>query len=401
MQLEFTAEERAFAEEVEVFFEANLEPRLSEQVRRNPSYVSKEDMRRWQRALYDRGWIAPNWPEEHGGTGWTPTQKFIFEEAYQRHYAPRLSPFGIMMVGPVIYTFGSEAQKARHLPAILKSDVFWCQGYSEPGSGSDLASLRTRAVRDGGEYVVNGSKIWTSGAHHADWIFALVRTDPEAAKPQQGISFLLIDMRSPGIETRPIVSMDGGHYLNQVFFTDVRVPVTNRVGEENKGWTYAKFLLGNERAGVAGVSKSRMKVERLKEVAQAETGAAGGRLADDAAFRARLGEVEARLGALEIVNLRTLAAEEKGGGVGPEASILKICGTEIEQALNEMLIEAVGVDAIPYSLEWARLDANEEPPVADRAVGLMSEHLLKRAATIYGGSNEIQRNIVAKHVLGL
>ena len=272
MQLEFTAGERAFAEEVDAFFRANLEPRLSEQVRRNPSYVSKEDMRRWQKALYEQGWIAPNWPKEHGGTGWTPTQKFIFEEAYQRHYAPRLSPFGIMMVGPVIYTFGSEAQKAQHLPAILKSDVFWCQGYSEPGSGSDLASLRTRAVQDGDEYVVNGSKIWTSGAHNADWIFALVRTDPEAAKQQQGISFLLIDMDSPGIEVRPIVSMDGGHYLNQVFFTDVRVPVSNRVGEENRGWTYAKFLLGNERSGIAGVSKSRMKVERLKEIAPSRPG---------------------------------------------------------------------------------------------------------------------------------
>ena len=401
MQLEFTAGERAFAEEVEAFFEANMEPRISEQVRRNPSYVSKEDMRSWQKALYEQGWIAPNWPEEHGGTGWTPTQKFIFEEAYQRHYAPRLSPFGLMMVGPVIYTFGSEAQKAEHLPAILKSDAFWCQGYSEPGSGSDLASLRTRAVRDGDEYVVNGSKIWTSSAHHADWIFALVRTDPEAAKQQQGISFLLIDMTTPGIEVSPIVSMDGGHYLNQVFFTDVRVPASNRVGEENKGWTYAKFLLGNERSGIAGVSKSRMKVERLKDIAAVETGTEGGRLGEDAAFRARLGEIEARLGALEIVNLRTLAAEEKGKAAGPEASILKICGTEIEQALNEMLIESVGVDAIPYSLEWTRLDTNEDPPIADRAVGLMSEHLLKRAASIYGGSNEIQRNIVAKHVLGL
>ena len=401
MQLEFTAEERAFAEEVDAFFRANLDPRLSEQVRRNPSYVSKEDMRRWQKALYEQGWIAPNWPEEHGGTGWTPTQKFIFEEAYQRYYAPRLSPFGLMMVGPVIYTFGSEEQKAEHLPAILKSDRFWCQGYSEPGSGSDLASLRTRAVRDGDEYVVNGSKIWTSSAHNADWIFALVRTDPEAAKQQQGISFLLIDMKTPGIEVSPIISMDGGHYLNQVFFTDVRVAASNRIGEENKGWTYAKFLLGNERAGVAGVSKSRMKVDRLKEIAQTETGTDGGRLGEDPAFRARLGEIEARLGALEIVNLRTLAAEEKGGGVGPEASILKICGTEIEQALNEMLIEAVGADAIPYSLEWTRLDTNEEPPIADRSIGLMSEHLLKRAATIYGGSNEIQRNIVAKHVLGL
>ncbi|MCY4229553.1 MAG: acyl-CoA dehydrogenase family protein [Alphaproteobacteria bacterium] len=401
MQLEFTDEERAFAEEVDAFFQANLDSRLSEQVRRNPSYVSKEDMRAWQKALYERGWIAPNWPEEYGGAGWTPTQKFIFEEAYQRHYAPRLSPFGLMMVGPVIYTFGSEAQKAQHLPAILKSDVFWCQGYSEPGSGSDLASLKTRAVWDGGDYVVNGSKIWTSSAHNADWIFALVRTGPEAAKPQQGISFLLIDMATPGIEVRPIVSIDGGHYLNQVFFTDVRVPTSNRVGEENKGWTYAKFLLGNERTGIAGVAKSRMKVERLKEIACIETGAGGGPLGDDPEFRARLGGIEARLGALEIVNLRTLAAEEKGGSAGPEASILKICGTEIEQALNEMLVEAVGIDAIPYSLEWTRLDSNEEPSIADHAVGLMSEHLLKRAATIYGGTNEIQRNIVAKHVLGL
>ncbi len=401
MQLEFTAEERAFAAEVEAFFQASLPPRLAAQVRRNPSYISREDMRRWQRALYERGWIAPNWPEEHGGPGWTPTEKFIFEEAYQRHYAPRLSPFGLMMVGPVIYTFGSEEQKRRHLPAILKSETFWCQGYSEPGSGSDLASLRTRAVRDGDDYIVNGQKIWTSSAHHADWIFALVRTDPHARKPQEGISFLLIDMTTPGIEVRPIISMDGGHYLNQVFFTDVRAPVANRVGEENRGWTYAKFLLGNERTGIAGVSKSRMKVERLKEIAGAETGTEGGRLREDPAFIARLGEVEARLGALEIVNLRTLAAEEKGRAAGPEASILKICGTEIEQALNELLIEAVGMDALPYSLEWTRLDSNEEPPIADRAVGLMSERLLRRAASIYGGSNEIQRNIVAKHVLGL
>ena len=244
-------------------------------------------------------------------------------------------------------------------------------------------------MREGDEYVVNGSKIWTSSAHHADWIFALVRTDPEAAKQQQGISFLLIDMTTPGIEVSPIVAMDGGHYLNQVFFTDVRVPASNRVGEENKGWTYAKFLLGNERTGIAGVSKSRMKVERLKEIAAVETGTEEGRLGEDAAFRARLGEIEARLGALEIVNLRTLAAEEKGKAAGPEASILKICGTEIEQALNEMLIESVGVDAIPYSLEWTRLDTNEDPPIADRAVGLMSEHLLKRAATIYG---RVERN---------
>ena len=401
MQLEFTAGERAFAAEIEAFFVERLPARLSAQVRRNPSYVAKEDMREWQKALYERGWIAPNWPVEYGGTGWTPTQKFIFEEAYQRHYAPRLSPFGLMMVGPVIYTFGTGEQKERHLPGILRSDVFWCQGYSEPGSGSDLASLRTRAVRDGDDYVVNGSKIWTSHAHHADWIFALVRTDPDAPKRQEGISFLLIDMATPGIEVRPIISMDGGHYLNQVFLTDVRVPVSNRIGEENRGWTYAKFLLGNERTGIAGVSKSKMKVERLREIVGIETGTGGGRLADDAAFTGRLGEIETRLGALEITNLRVLAEEEKGGSVGPEASILKICGTEIEQSLNELLVEAVGTDAIPYALEWTRIDSNEEPAVADHAVGLTNEHLLRRASSIYGGTNEIQRNIIAKRVLGL
>lgn len=401
MQLEFTAGERAFAAEIEAFFVEHLPARLSAQVRRNPSYVAKEDMREWQRALYERGWIAPNWPVEYGGTGWTPTQKFIFEEAYQRHYAPRLSPFGLMMVGPVIYTFGTGEQQERHLPGILRSDVFWCQGYSEPGSGSDLASLRTRAVRDGDDYVVNGSKIWTSHAHHADWIFALVRTDPEAPKRQEGISFLLIDMATPGIEVRPIISMDGGHYLNQVFLTDVRVPVSNRIGEENRGWTYAKFLLGNERTGIAGVSKSKMKVERLREIAGIETGTGGCRLADDTAFTGRLGEIEARLGALEITNLRALAEEEKGGSVGPEASILKICGTEIEQSLNELLVEAVGADAMPYALEWTRVDSNEEPAVADHVVGLMNEHLLRRASSIYGGTNEIQRNIIAKRVLGL
>ena len=373
---------------------------IREQVIRAPSYVSKEDTRIWTKILHDRGWIAPHWPVEYGGTGWSATQKHIFDEEYNAAFCPRLSPFGLMMVGPVIYTFGSEAQKKEHLPAILNGDVFWCQGYSEPGSGSDLASLRTRAVRDGDCYVVNGQKIWTSHAHHADRVFALVRTDP-AAKPQSGITFLLIDLRSPGVEIRPIVSIDGGHYLNEVFFTDVRVPVGDRIGEEGKGWTYAKFLLGNERTGIAGVARSKTKVERLKEIARRERDAAAP-LADSPIFRSKLAAIEVKLGALENAQLRMLSGEETGGRApGAEVSLLKINGTEIEQALNELMIEALGYYAAPYELATFRSDSNTEGVVPEHGLGLMAEHYLRRAASIYGGTNEIQRNIIAKRVLGL
>ncbi|HKK29024.1 MAG TPA: acyl-CoA dehydrogenase family protein, partial [Alphaproteobacteria bacterium] len=303
--------------------------------------------------------------------------------------------------GPVIYTFGTEEQKQKHLPPILSGDVFWCQGYSEPGAGSDLASLKTRAIREGDHYVVNGQKIWTSHAHHADWIFALVRTDPNAPKKQEGISFLLIDLSAPGVEIRPIISMDGGHYLNEVFFTDVKVPVENRIGEENKGWTYAKFLLGNERTGIAGVGKSRRKIERIMVAAQEESNGEGGRLWDQPDFRTRLADISARLDALETSNLRMLARETGGGTVGPEASLLKINGTEIEQALNELLVEALGYYAHPYEREALRIDANVDVAVPDHGRGAMNEHLLRRAASIYGGTNEIQRDIIAKRVLGL
>jgi len=401
MDATLSPEDQAFREEVRAFFRENLPEHIRRQTELAPSYVSKEDTRTWHKILYNKGWIAPKWPKDLGGTGWTATQRHIFEEEYQRANAPRLSPFGLVMVGPVIYTFGTEEQKQKHLPPILSGDVFWCQGYSEPGAGSDLASLKTRAIREGDHYVVNGQKIWTSHAHHADWIFALVRTDPNAPKKQEGISFLLIDLSAPGVEIRPIISMDGGHYLNDVFFTDVKVPVENRIGEENKGWTYAKFLLGNERTGIAGVGKSRRKIERIMVAAQEESNGEGGRLWDQPDFRTRLADISARLDALETSNLRMLARETGGGTVGPEASLLKINGTEIEQALNELLVEALGYYAHPYEREALRIDANVDVAVPDHGRGAMNEHLLRRAASIYGGTNEIQRDIIAKRVLGL
>ena len=399
MDMIFSEEDMAFREEVRQFFTDNLPESVREIVRRTPSYVSKEDMMAWHRALYQKGWIAPAWPVEFGGTGWNSTQRHIFEEEYGANDAPRLSAFGITMVGPVIYTFGNQDQKDQYLPKILNGEELWCQGYSEPGSGSDLASLQTRAVLDGDEYVVNGQKIWTSQAHKADRIFCLVRTDPDVKK-QEGISFLLIDMKTKGLTVKPIISMDGGHYLNEVFFDDVRVPVENRIGEENKGWTYAKFLLGHERTGIAGVAKSKQKVKKLKQIAAIER-AEGGSLLDDHAFKSRISKVEVSLSALEITNLRMMASLAGGGHPGPESSTLKINGTTIEQELNELLVEAMGYYALPYGPSEVRPDVNEPPVGPSYSVGIMSERLLRRAASIYGGSNEIQRNVIAKAVLGL
>ena len=399
MDMLFKREDLAFREEVRAFFKENLPETVREVVRRTPSYVSKSDMVAWHKALYKRGWIAPAWPVEYGGTGWSVTKRHIFEEEYSANDAPRISGFGITMVGPVIYTFGTSAQKDRYLTNILSGDELWCQGYSEPGSGSDLASLQTRAVLDGNEYVVNGQKIWTSQAHKADMIFCLTRTDLDVKK-QEGITFLLIDMRSKGLTVKPIISMDGGHYLNEVFFDDVRVPVENRIGEENKGWTYAKFLLGHERTGIAGVGKSKQKVKKLKQIAKTER-AEGGSLLDDHAFKSRISKVEVSLSALEITNLRMMSALAGGGNPGSESSTLKISGTVIEQELNELLVEAMGFYALPYDASMVRPDANEPPVGPEHSVGLMSERLLRRAASIYGGSNEIQRNVIAKAVLGL
>ena len=399
MDLVFSAEELAFRDEVREFLATKLPKDIQNRVRLNPSYVPNTDTIAWQKILNDKGWGAPNWPMENGGTGWNAVQKYIYDAEYQAADCPRQSPFGMSMVGPVLCEFGSAEQKAQHLGPIIAGQKNWCQGYSEPGSGSDLASLQTKAVRDGDEYVVNGSKIWTSHAHHADWIFCLVRTNSDVKK-QEGISFLLMDMKTPGITVKPIISIDGNHYLNEVFFDDVRAPVSNRIGEENKGWTYAKFLLGHERTGIAGVGKSYRKVERLKQIAGMELDN-GESMLSQSAFSARLARAEVALQALEFTQLRILAQEKSGQPPGPESSTLKIGGTELEQDLNELMIEAIGYYSSPYPNNAPDPETNEPSIGPAHTVGLMQERLLRRAATIYGGSNEIQRGIIAKAVLEL
>lgn len=399
MQVELSLEDQTFKQEVRAFLAKNLTRDLSERITVGAA-ASRNVLSVWHKALHRQGWIAVNWPPGYGGTGWTPMQKHIFNEEMALANAPRLSPFGLSMVGPVIYTFGNDEQKARHLPGILSGEVWWCQGYSEPGSGSDLASLKTRAIRQDDHYIVNGQKIWTSYAHEADWIFCLVRTS-EAGKPQEGISFLLIDMKTPGIRVRPIISIDGLHHLNEVFFTDVKVPVANRIGEENKGWTYAKFLLVNERTGIAGVAESRKKVATLKEIARREGGQDGAPLYDDPSFRHKVAELEIKLSSLEYTNLRILADEAAGRMAGPSSSILKILGTEVQQTLSELAVEAVAHYAAPFQMAQLLGTANEHPVGPDYAVAVTSSYNFGRAASIYGGSNEIQRNVISKAVLGL
>lgn len=398
MDLTFTPQDEAFRAEVRDFIEKNCPAHL-----RGPRRVirSKEDFLTWHRILYEKGWVAPSWPVEYGGTGWTVTQRYIWQEENARAETPSLLPFGLQMVGPVIYTFGDERQKDYFLPRILSGDHWWCQGYSEPGAGSDLASLRTKAEKssDGKHYLVNGMKTWTTLAQYADWIFCLVRTDPNAPKPQTGISFLLIDMTSPGVTVRPIITIDGGHEVNEVYFDNVEVPVENLVGKENEGWTYAKFLLGHERSGIAGVARSKKAIERLKEIARAER-MNGEPLIDDPEFARRITEVEIELAALEFTELRTLAAEQAGQGPGPESSVLKIRGTEIQQQITELVVEAVGHYASPF-LEPEQEGANVPPVGPDYAENVAPVYFNMRKATIYGGSNEIQRNIIAKMILGL
>ncbi len=399
MDLSMSKEDEAFRAKVAKFFDEKLPDSLKKNLKDGLS-VPRDLMQPWHRTLYEQGWAAPSWPAEYGGTGWTPTQKHIFNEEFARANAPRLQAFGISMVGPVIYTFGNDEQKAQHLPGILSGDVWWCQGYSEPGSGSDLASLRTSAVLDGDEYVVNGHKIWTTNAHMADWIFCLVRTKSDG-KAQEGISFLLIDMKTPGIEVRPIISLDDQHHLNEVFLTDVRVPASNRVGEENKGWTYAKFLLVNERTGIAGVPESKKRIERLRAMSAKERDGDGATLADDPGFQRKIAEVEVKLTSLEYANLRILSDMAKGESAGQASSILKVVGTEVQQALTELAVEALAYYAGPSH----RLDilgqTNEEMIGPEHSLMPMSDYMYLRASSIYGGSNEIQRNVIAKGVLGL
>ena len=398
MDLSFSPEELAFQEEVRSFIAENYPAELRGKQDEGEE-LSKEDFLLWHRVLHAKGWVAPSWPKEYGGPGWNATQRYIFSEELARADTIPILPFGINMVGPVIYTFGTPEQKARFLPRILSGEDWWCQGYSEPGAGSDLASLRTRAERDGDHYIVNGQKTWTTLAQHADWGFFLVRTDP-AAKPQEGISFLLIDMRSPGITVRPIITLDGGHEVNEVWLENVRVPVENRVYEENKGWTCAKFLLAHERTGIAGVARSKRGLERLKGIARSEPDGHGQPLIHNPFFRRRIAEVEVDLAALEFTELRTLAGEAAGRGPGPESSLLKIKGTEIQQRLTELVLEAAGHYAAPYFRTFP--EGHNEYPIgpafAHRAAPM---YFNMRKTSIYGGSNEIQRNIIAKLVLGI
>src|ERR1700751_5153450 len=339
MDLRFTAEELAFRDEVRAFFRSALPDGIRDKLVANKG-LAKDDIVTWQRILNAKGWAVANWPAEWGGTGWTPVQQYMFQEELQLTPAPQPLGFGVTMVGPVMIAFGSEEQKKRFLPRIANLDDWWCQGFSEPGSGSDLASLKTSAKRANGHYVVNGQKIWTTSAQHADWIFCLVRTDP-AAKKQEGISFILIDMKTPGITVRPIQTIDGGHEVNEVFFDDVKVPAKNLVGEENKGWTYAKFLLGNERTGIARVGASKRELRHLKEIAAKEQ-EGGEPLIQNPRFRDKVPEIEIELMALEITNLRMIAAMRGGKGPGPESSILKIKGSDIQQRLTELAMEAAG-----------------------------------------------------------
>jgi alkylation response protein AidB-like acyl-CoA dehydrogenase len=397
MNLDFTPEELAFRDTVRAFIEKNYPAHLREKESRDD--MGKEDFLAWHRILAKQGWVAPAWPTEYGGPGWTATERYIFAEELARAETVPVLPFGVTMVGPVIYTFGNAEQKKRFLPGVLSGDEWWCQGYSEPGAGSDLASLKTKAERVGDHYIVNGQKTWTTLAQFADWIFCLVRTNPDARKPQEGISFLLIDMNTPGIEVRPIITIDGGHEVNEVWLTDVKVPAENLIGKENEGWTYAKFLLAHERSGIAGVARSKRGVEKLKSIAKTEM-SYGDSLISDADFARKIAELEIDLTALEFTELRTLARESSGRGPGPESSLLKIKGTEIQQRLTELTLEAVGAYSAPdfRDVQEGHNRFNVGPDYAHLSA---PNYFNMRKTSIYGGSNEIQRNIIAKMVLGL
>ena len=397
MDLSFSKEEVAFRDEVRTFLRDNVPPSTRQKLQEG-RHLSKDEMIEWWRILNKKGWGVSHWPKEYGGTGWTSVQHYIFNEELQMVPAPAPLAFGVSMVGPVIYTFGNEAQKKHYLPRIANVDDWWCQGFSEPGSGSDLASLKTKAERKGDTYVINGQKTWTTLAQYADWIFCLCRTDP-AAKKQSGISFILIDMKTKGITVRPIQTIDGGHEVNEVFFDDVEVPVSNLVGEENKGWDYAKFLLGNERTGIARVGVSKERLRRIRELAsKVESG--GRPVMEDQAFREKLAAVEIELKALELTQLRVVADEGKHGKgkPNPASSVLKIKGSEIIQQLAELQMHALGHDALPYIREALELDWSAPPLLAEHypeyAPPLSSQYFNLRKTTIYAGSTEVQKNII-------
>ena len=395
MNLDFSDDELAFEREVRQFLNDHLPRDIVDDTARNSSvFVEKDLALRWQAILVEQGWAVPQWPLEHGGTEWTPAQKYIFSRECFLAGAPMLIPLGLLMLAPVIMAFGTEDQKQAYLPKILSGEHYWCQGYSEPGAGSDLASLKLKAEPDGDDYIVNGSKIWTTHAHHADHIFCLVRTD-NTGRPQQGISFLLVDMNSPGISVEPIITMAGDHEVNQVFFDNVRVPQGNRIGEENKGWSYAKYLLEFERGGGFSAPRVQHELERLQAMLEEARGTVAGFDASGDIAR-KMARIEIDLKALEITELRILSAVSGGGNPGPESSILKLTTTRLEQAINELAVDVMGYRGL--SMEPV---ADGIPYRSDFASSVVPRYLNNRAASIFGGSQEVQRNIIAKLVLGL
>ncbi|CAB3723789.1 acyl-CoA dehydrogenase family protein [Achromobacter kerstersii] len=396
MNLTWTPEERQFRDEVRAFAISKLPDDIRDKVLRHQR-LERNDYVRWHNILADQGWGAPNWPVEHGGTGWNALQRLIFEVECFKAGAPRLLPFGLSMIGPVLMKYGSAEQQARLLPRMLRVEDWWCQGYSEPGSGSDLASLKTRAVREGDDYIVNGQKTWTTLAQYADWMFCLVRTDPDA-RAQRGISMLLLDMRSPGVTVRPIRTLDGGHDVNEVWLENVRVPVSNLVGEENQGWTYAKYLLGHERTGIAGLGHCHRELGILKDMA-ARARSHGLPLLADNRIRDRISRIEVDIMALEMLLLRVASSND--GTPGPEASVLKIRGSEIQQDLAMLQMEVAGPDAWPYDPDWLEADNDGHGPGPEMAAAAGAGYADMRKTSIYGGTTEVQKGIIARLVLGL
>jgi alkylation response protein AidB-like acyl-CoA dehydrogenase len=398
MDLNYSPADDAFRADIRAWLDANLPQALRTKVL-DHKRLSRDDYASWHKLLGTRGWSVVAWPKEHGGPGWNATQRHIWDEECGRIGAPGVLPFGVSMVAPVLMKYGSDAQKAHYLPRILDGTDWWCQGYSEPGSGSDLASLRTRAERQGDHYVVNGQKTWTTLGQFADMMFCLVRTD-NGAKKQEGISFLLIDMKTPGITVRPIITLDEDHEVNEVFLEDVKVPLENLVGEENRGWTYAKYLLGHERTGIARVGQSKRELVFLKRLA-ADQKKGGASLLKDPVFAAKIAALEIEIMALEVTVQRVVASEANGRGPGPEASMLKIKGTEVQQSLTELMVEAIGPQAAAF--DPAYLEGEREHSLAgdDDAAPLAAYYFNFRKTSIYGGSNEIQKNIIAQMMLGL
>lgn len=399
MDLRFTADELEFRNEVREFFRTAL----PEDIRRKAilgQRFSREELVRWQRILNKKGWATPAWAAEWGGTGWSPVKQYIFKEELHMAPAPEPLSFNVNMIGPTLIAFGTEEQKRHFLPRIANIDYWFCQGFSEPGAGSDLAALRTAAVRDGEHYVINGQKLWTSTAHHADWCFCLVRTDPQAKK-QQGITYLLLDMKTPGITVRPIITLDGHHETNEVFFDNVRVPVANRVGEENKGWDYAKYLLGHERSGIARVGVSKYRVRRAKEIA-ATIEVNGQPLSDDPMFRQKVAALEVELKALEITQMRVIAETTRAHSdkADPKTSILKMKGSELQQLATELLLNVAAYNAMEFDREFVR-GMTQSDSDEDWALTIAPNYYYARHVSIVGGSNEIQRNILARSILGL